>query len=116
MQDKSDRTKLFLDKFDQFCVRNGLKVKEACERVGISRSLFYDLRDGKREVTLKMEERLNRAETPIFNEENTQTLVEAVQAALRYEKERKDMTKEKSADDILLEIRDLLNSYFKNKK
>ena len=62
MQEKSDRTQKFLDSFESLSVRCGWKTAEACRRIGISRSLFYELRDGAREVTSKMESRLEQAE------------------------------------------------------
>lgn len=62
MQEKSDRTSIFLDRFNAYAVRNSFKTAEACRNIGISRSLFYNLRDRKRDVTLKMEHRLADAE------------------------------------------------------
>ena len=51
-----------MDTFERLSVRSGWKTAEACRQIGISRSLFYELRDGKREVTAKMEARLREAE------------------------------------------------------
>jgi hypothetical protein len=62
LQDKSDRLKNFLGRFDALCVRTAIKTAEACRSIGVSRSLFYELRSGKREVTDKIMNRLAMAE------------------------------------------------------
>lgn len=62
MQDLSDRSYRFLEKFVRLSVGNGLKTAAACREFGISRSIFYDIRAGKREVTAKMEARLRQVE------------------------------------------------------
>jgi hypothetical protein len=62
MQQKSDTNKEFLDRFSALGVRLDLNTLQTCRKVGISRSLFYEIRDRKREVTIKMLERLAAAE------------------------------------------------------
>ena len=62
MQDLSDRSYRFLEQFVRLAVRNRLKTAAACREFGISRSIFYDIRSGKREVTARMEARLLQIE------------------------------------------------------
>jgi hypothetical protein len=69
MQEKSDITQNFLDRFEKLTVRIGQSTAAACKTVGISRSLFYEIRDGKREPTLKMLERLRQAEASAIADE-----------------------------------------------
>lgn len=62
VQEKSDTLRNFLDRFDALAVRLSASVAATCREVGISRSLFYELRDGRRPLTAKMEQRLTEAE------------------------------------------------------
>jgi len=62
MQEKSDRLRSFLDRFNNLSVRIGQNTGQTCKTAGISRSLFYEIRDGKRDLTAKMEDRLSYAE------------------------------------------------------
>lgn len=62
MQQKSDSSATFLDRSSVLAVRLSLSVVQCCKKIGISRSLFYEIRDGKREVTDKMMARLEQAE------------------------------------------------------
>ena len=62
MQQKSYNTRIFLDRANALAVRNGLSTSALCRTIGISRSLFYDIKDGQRDATEKMLGRLRDAE------------------------------------------------------
>jgi hypothetical protein len=62
LQGKSDSPEVFLDRFNQLSVQIGLSIVQCCKNAGISRSLFYEIRDKNRAVSDKVWRKLERAE------------------------------------------------------
>jgi hypothetical protein len=63
----------FLDTFESYRSKRGLKIAEACDAIGISRSLFYAVKDGRTPVSDKAMELLNEAMTDEPNGQKTMT-------------------------------------------
>lgn len=62
LQAKLDNSEIFLDRFNQLSVQTGLSIVQCCKNAGISRSLFYEIRDGNRAVSDKVIRKLEQAE------------------------------------------------------
>lgn len=62
MQEKSDTLSDFLDRFHKLSVRFGGNTVQTCREIDLSRSLFYEIRDGKRPIKDKTWRKLEGAE------------------------------------------------------
>ena len=62
MQEKKYRKNDFLNKFNNLRESRKLSITEACEMIGISRALYYSIRDKDQPVSDKAFERLLNAE------------------------------------------------------
>jgi len=62
LQEKSDSLENFLDRFNHTVVQSGLSLVQFCKKADISRSLFYEIRDGNRAVSDKVWRKLEAAE------------------------------------------------------
>jgi hypothetical protein len=66
LQQKSDSLSSFLDRFHTLSVRFGGSVVQTCRAIDMSRSLFYEIRDGRRHLTEKAWRKLEAAERAAF--------------------------------------------------
>jgi hypothetical protein len=58
---KKDTSSEFLHTFESYRTKTGYSISEACEQIGISRSMFYAIRDGRLPASDKLRSRLEVA-------------------------------------------------------
>lgn len=58
---KKDTSSEFLHTFESYRTKTGYSISEACEAIGISRSMFYAIRDGRQPASDKLRSRLDVA-------------------------------------------------------
>ena len=61
MQEKSDSLRIFLDSVDTLAVLHDFSTVQTCAKIGLSRSLYYQIKDGKRPITDKVWRKLDEA-------------------------------------------------------
>ena len=62
MQEKSDSLRKFLDRVGKLSVLYGFSTVQTCIKIGLARSLYYQIKDGKRPITAKLWRKLEEAE------------------------------------------------------
>jgi hypothetical protein len=58
---KKDTSNDFLHTFESYRTKASYSITEACDAIGISRSMFYAIRDGRQPASDKLRTRLERA-------------------------------------------------------
>ena len=62
MQEESDSLRKFLDSVEKLSVLYGFSTVQTCIKIGLARSLYYQIKDGKRPITDKLWRKLEAAE------------------------------------------------------
>lgn len=110
LQEKKDRKAKFLTDFEDIRVLNGWSVVEMCRQSGITRSLFYAIRDGVQEASAKTLEKLEKVRPVTVERASRSTMEQMIsvnESSASYLPRRERLTKaEKRA--LLADIRNRL--------